>query len=179
MADEFDLSMDLPSLSAPSVTELKEASESAGLTFDPEAAAIRLAAAEATEKRLAEEAATAKPPISSAPSENSIFNFDFSQYQLDPTLVSTPFTPSPQPTPTQGYAQIKPSERLSENILPGLFEDAARVVAKNIAITIALAALGYYVAGWKGALGGALLWIGPNIPAALRAQKTVEKALSA
>lgn len=155
------------------------ASESAGLTFDPGAAAARLAAAETTAKLAAAEAATAKSPISPAPSENSIFNFDFSQYQLDPTLVSTPFTPVPQPTPTQGYAQIKPSERLSENILPGLFEDATKEIAKNIAITITLAALGYYVAGWKGALGGALLWIGPNIPAALGAQKTVEKALSA
>jgi hypothetical protein len=161
---------------------------------------VAAAQQEIIDRVAAREAATPKPPVSPAPSETFKFDFDLSSYNLDPNRCGGIFGSKScatfSPTPSQQFitgsmpaekgkgifatllelARLQPSE---DNILPGVIGEASREILKNIAITIFLAGLGYSVFGWKGALGGALLWVGPNIPAALEAKRVTEKALAA
>jgi hypothetical protein len=133
----------------------------------------------------AQEIATAKPPVSPAPSED--FKLPVYDLSTQPSLFSA-FEPTPRVTftatsspPTeqdkgvlQTLLELAKLQPTAGNILPGAIGEASREILKNMAITLALAGVGYALAGWKGALAGTLVWIGPNIPAALEAKRKIE-----
>lgn len=152
-----------------------------------------LAEVEAAHQEIIDRVAAKPPdPVSPAPSET--FSLEMPNYNLFsiPSLF-TPFEEqfkagaswvagsnlSQSFTTSKSDLAAQNQGATGQNILPEVLGDAAKEILKNVGITALLAILGYKIAGWKGALAGALVWIGPNIPAALAAKAATEKALGA